>query len=684
MKYYYLLFFALLMAACAPQKEKYDVQGNPFFAGLNEPIDFSAVKAEHLDAYANITVQEIKDELKAIKNTREATFDNVFRPFDELSNNLQKAANNCFMLYWVSPDSLTRARGFAAYELLDSLTNTITTDKQVFEKMKAVKNAEGYKYLNLHSRRLVDDQIRNFEHQGVDLSKENQAVYQQLNQELSKLKSTYSNNMNAASDTLRLDEAGAAGLPENFKKTYQKGDHQYAIPVIKATRGPVMSNARAEATRKAYYFYYYNRAADQNLVVLDSLVAKRYELAKLMGYKSFAAYNLTQKMAKDPSTVWNFVNDLVDRANGKARKDLAKLRSLKAADASASDKTLHPWDISYYKDQILKKEYNVDKEALRAYLPMQACLKGMMDIYQHLLGLRFVKVENPAVWHPEVEMYEVYDGDSLQGRFYLDLFPRPNKESWFYGVELSPGRATPNGYEVPVSMLLGNFTRPTEELPSLLSFGELNTLFHEFGHIVDAMSYRGEFALQSGSKSDFVESMSQIFENWIWDYDVVSTFAKHYETGEVLPKATFENLVKAKNLSSGYGAIRSLRLCMYDLNLYDKFDPANPFDTDQLWKDIDKTLGLGPLYVAGTHPQASWIHINTHPVYFYGYLWSKVYAQDMFTAFEKNGLQNQATGIRYRKLILGNGLQRDIVVAVENFLGRPSNNKAYIRSLGLD
>jgi Zn-dependent oligopeptidase len=491
--------------------------------------------------------------------------------------------------------------------------------------------------------------------------------------------------MNASNELLALDEEGAKGLPENFKNTYKIGELKYEIPIMNATRGSVMSNAESETTRKAYYFKFYNRAADKNLSILDSLVKKRDELAKIMGYDSYAAYNLSPKMAKDPETVWAFVNDLISQATGKAKSDIEILKNRKKNGTGDNlSATLQPWDISYYNNQILKSEYNVDYEKIREYLPIEQCLEGVFTIYQELLGLEFRKVENPSVWHEEIEMYEVYEGERLKGRFYLDLFPRPNKESWFYGVGLTPGKATSQGYEVPVSMLLGNFTRATETLPSLLSFRELSTLFHEFGHIVDGMSYDGEFASQSSSKTDFSEAMSQIFENWIWDYDILSSFAKHYQTGEVLSKETFDNMVKAKNVSSGWFALGSLRSCVYDLNLYNKYDPNAPFNTDELWTKIDNELGVMSRHVDGTHYQASWIHINTHPVYYYGYLWSEVYAQDMFTKFEENGLLDQETGIKYRELILANGTQRDIVKAVEEFLGRPSNNKAYIKSLGLE
>jgi thimet oligopeptidase len=194
-----------------------------------------------------------------------------------------------------------------------------------------------------------------------------------------------------------------------------------------------------------------------------------------------------------------------------------------------------------------------------------------------------------------------------------------------------------------VGVMLANFTCPSGELPSLISHSELSTLFHEFGHIMNSMSYQGEYALQSVTLNDFAEAMSSIFENWIWDYDVLKSFAEHYESGEVLPEETFQKMLTAKNVNSGLSAQRSVEYSVYDMMLYDRYDPENPMPTDAIWPYIGKQFVM-PSYIEGTHTQASWIHVNTHPVYMYGYLWSDVYAQDMFTKFEENGLKDTATG----------------------------------------
>lgn len=679
-----ILFFSL--SACKnssrPNEKKAD---NPFFVDRNVPVDYANVSAKDVADYATHTVGEVSTIISSISQQNSPTLSNVFEAMDDIWNIINTTSNNCYMLYQVSPDSLIRVKGFAGYQLMDSLSTGIFSDKDVYTKMTSFKSSSGYAELKGNKKLLVDDMILRFEKSGVNLNAEQLQNFKTLNKAINQLSSEYSDNMNSSNDIITLDEKSATGLPENFKNTYKVSAGKYEIPIINATNEPVMNNATLEETRKAYYMKFNNRASNKNLAILDTLIKTRDALGKVMSYPSYAAYTLVPRMAKDPQTVWKFINDLVSLTKEKAKADIILLEKEKKAESKDQKNIqLQAWDIPYYTNQILKNQYQVNTEELRSYYPMEQCLKGMFDIYQKLLGLQFKKVNNPSVWHKEVEMYEVFEGEKLKGRFYLDLFPRPNKETWFYGVNIISGKSNAKGDEIPVAMLLGNFTRPTKTLPSLLSPEELNILFHEFGHIVNAMSYHGEYSFQSNSKDDFTEAMSQLFENWLWNYDILSSFAKNYKTGEVLPKTTFEKMLKAKNVASGLGTIRSLRRGIYDMNIYDKYNPEAPFSTDKLWQNIDKDLNIIPFYVVGTHPQASWIHINTYPVYFYGYLWSEVYAKDMFTAFEKNGLTDTKTGLRYRELILANGTQRDILKAVEEFLGRPSNNKAYIKSLGLD
>ena len=683
-KPFYVLILICLVSFCNSfSQSNTKMTHNPFMVAMNVPVDYAKVTSADVEQYAKQTVTEVTLMLSSIKKQKTATFSSVFGAMDYVKNKIYTANNNCFMLYWVSTDSIIRAKGLAGNQLLDSLSTSIYSDKGIYTKMIGFKKSADYKLLKENKKRLVDEMIENFERSGVNLNAEQLTKFKSLTKEISELSASFSVNMNSSRDILKLDEKGTQGLPEAFKLNYKIADGKYEIPIINATSETVLSNATSEETRKAYYIKFYNRAADKNIVILDSMVKKRDELAKVMGYPTYAAYALVPKMANNPTNVWNFLNDLVNRSKTKAKNDVALLEIEKKVALAKEDVKLQPWDFGFYKNQIIKKQFQINNEELRDYFPMEQSLKGMMDIYQKLLGFEFRKVKNPSVWQEEVEMYEVYESGKLAGRFYLDLFPRPNKETWFYGVNIVSGKTTTKGFEIPVAMLLGNFTRPSTSQPSLLSQKELKTLFHEFGHIMNMMSYHGEFSSQAESKADFTEAMSQIFENWILDYDIVSSFAKNYKTGKVLPRATFDNMIKSRKIGSGLGSIQTLIRCLYDMNLYDKYNATSPMATDDIWKLTDKELGIMDFYVPNTHPQASWIHVNTHPVYMYGYLWSEVYALDMFTEFKKNGLRDTKTGVKYRKLILANGTQTDINKAVEAFLGRPSNNKAYIESLGL-
>lgn len=665
----------------APEPAEPATPGNPFLAALNVPIAYGDVTAEHVTEYADIILQRSEEQLAALKSVTDPTFEHVIVALDDISGELSKCMSNSWMLYWVSPDEATRNAGIAAYQKLEIWGLGLYSDKALYAQVQAIAEAGG---LAPVEEKLVADLALAMQQTGVDLPPEGQERFKTLNQEITELTSQYSTNMNTHGLVLNVDAEGALGIPETLLGRYESGAGTYEIPVISANSGPIMNNAVSEDTRKSFTMLYRNRAADKNLVILDQLVAKRHELALLMGFETYADYTLSVKMAETPENVWDFLNGLVEATSGKAVKDLDRLKAFRNEfDGTSAAEPLQSWNFGYLHNQLLKTQYGVDPEEVRKYLPLGPVLTGMMEIYQQLLGMEFRPVANPSVWHESVELYEVYEDGALVGRFYLDLYPRPNKESHFYGVPLTSGNEQADGYEIPVAMLLGNFTPPSEDLPSLVSHGELNTLFHEFGHIAASMSFKGKYAGQNGSLPDFAEAMSQIFENWIWDYDILKTFATHYETGEVLPEETFRNMLDAKNLVSGIGAQRGIQASMYDMVLYNQYDPNNPTPTDQIWRDLEEKFVYAS-YIEGTHPQAAWIHINTHPTYYYGYLWSRVYAQDMFTAFEENGLLDAETGKRYREVILGNGTQRPILDVVEEFLGRAPNNEAYIRSLGLE
>ncbi len=660
-------------------------KNNPYFGKFNERIDFAGITTDHIIEATEYIFGKANKDFNKIRFEPNPNFNNIFVAFDDIINDVDKVAITSYIMSQVHPDSAIRAEGKASYEKLEPLGTDYYSDKKVYQQITAFSKTKEYAGLADYRKKFIDDLIIDFEQSGVGLSEENLEKMKTLNNEINKLTSDFTKNLNNHKDTLFIDEVGTNGLPENYKEAHRVADNKYQIVINNASSRTFLANAKSEALRKKLYFKYGNIAADQNVVILEQLAAKRYKLAQVMGKASMANMILESRMAANPENVWNFLDDLFERSMEKGKRDYEEVKQIRNVYlGTESTEDINVWDYNFYRNMLFKEKYQLDKEKIREYFSMDLCLDGMFKTYQKLLGLKFTEVRDGSLWHEEARMFEVRRENQLIGRFYLDLFPRPNKNTHAYQMTFAAGKATNNGYQLPTSLLLTNFTRPTKDKPSLISHRELRTLYHEFGHVMNMMAYDGELAIQSQTKRDFVEAMSQIFENWIWDYDILSSFAKHYQTGEVLPKEVFDKMVASKNVGSGINTLLRVGLCYYDMTMYHKYDPQKPLSTIDIWKEVDKKRGFYPTYVEGTHREASWIHINGYPVYYYGYLWSRVFAQDMFTNFEQNGLLDTETGKRYSKLIMANGSRRDINAVVTEFLGRESNNGAFIKSLGLD
>jgi thimet oligopeptidase len=281
-------------------------------------------------------------------------------------------------------------------------------------------------------------------------------------------------------------------------------------------------------------------------------------------------------------------------------------------------------------------------------------------------------------------MFEVYQDGKLKGIFYLDLFPRPNKYNHAACFGIKNGKMTSNGYQLPMASLVCNFPEPTADKPSLMPHGQVETFFHEFGHVLHHMVTTADLYSQSGTNvaRDFVEAPSQIFENWAWNYDAVKLFAKHYDTREVMPEELFNKMLAAKNVGSGMGAAGQIFYGTYDLTLHDQYDPNGDITTTEVLSELQNDILTMP-YTDGTHFQCAFGHLNGYGSSYYGYMWSLVYAQDMFSIFQENGILDQPTGLRYRNIILAKGSSEEPLDLVIEFLGREPNNEAFLIDLGL-
>ncbi len=420
---------------------------------------------------------------------------------------------------------------------------------------------------------------------------------------------------------------------------------------------------------------------------MNNIIRKRRELVSVLDYNTYAEYRTEDRMAKNPQNVWEFENDLRNKLRPKGEMDIAEMLRIKSKRTATEATTIDVWEAGYYENLVLKENFDLDPEEVRQYFEFNNVTAGLFTVYQRLFNVTFKKVSNPSVWHEDVLMYEVYDGSSNEmiGRFYLDMFPRANKYGHAAAFSVTMGKMTTGGYQKPATALVCNFPKPTEFQPSLLTHDNVETYFHEFGHLVHGVLTQAQLMSYAGTSvaRDFVEAPSQMLENWIWQKESLSLFAKHYDTGEVIPDELLDKMLAAKNVNSGTKALQQIYYGILDFTLHDGFDPDGEKTTTDIVSALQNEITFYP-YQEGTHMEAAFGHLNGYGAAYYGYKWSEVYAQDMFSIFEEKGIMNAEQGMRYRKIILEKGGTEEPLNLVREFLGRESNSDAFLRSMGLE
>ena len=566
--------------------------------------------------------------------------------------------------------------------------------RDLYKAIKAYSESDEAKNLSGFKAKFVKETVKDLERNGFALSAEDREKLKAIKDEISTIGNEFNKNIATYQDHLIIKEEDMTGLSDDYKKTYKQEDGTYKIDLSYPSYRPFMKYAEKESLRKQLYIKYLNRASEKNLDVLEKLITKRQEMANLLGYETYAAYRVADRMAKTTEKVWNFEKELRQKIKPKAIKDYDKLLSLKRSidnNNGTSDRTtieepaiLNAWESSFYSNLLLEKEYKVDAEEVKEHFPLKNVIEGLFKITGNLFDLEYKEIPNPSVWHEDVKAFEVFDKGALKGRFYLDLHPRTDKYNHAACFPIISGKKSSEGYQIPTAALVCNFSIPTGDKPALMTHSEVNTFFHEFGHVLHHLLTTTELSAQAGFSvaRDFVEAPSQIFENWTWSYESLKLFAKHYESGEVLSEELYKKMLKTKNVGSGLRTLRQIFYGTLDFTLYDKYTPNGEKTTTDVVKELQNTIMLYP-YVQNTHFQAAFGHLNGYGAGYYGYLWSKVYAQDMFSVFEENGILDPKTGKRYKDIILAKGNSEEELDLVHQFLQREPNDAAFLKSLDL-
>ncbi len=667
-------------------KEYFMIEGNPLFNEFNQAHDFGSLTADHFTEAADTIIARSKSEFEKIYAIpdEDRTFENTMLAYDNIINDFLRISDINYLMAYTHPDSLIRSTALELNNKLEKYGNEMSLDENLYNAIKAYSKTEEAQSLTGYKAKFLKDEIESFERNGFALPKDKRDELKVVKDEISEIGNSFDQNIASYQDYLIATEKDVDGLSEDYKKARKQEDGTYKIDLSYPSYIPFMKYSTSDQARKELYMKYNNRAADSNLDVLLELLKKRKEMANMLGFKTYAEWRTADRMVKNPETVWDFENDLIESVKQKADLDFQEMLDAKKEYIGVASEMLTAWEASYVDNIMLENKYQLDEEEVKQYFPLDNVLDGLFKITQTIFNVTYREIENPSVWYEDVRAFEVMDNGKVVGRFYLDLFPRDNKYKHAACFGMIKGKMMDGVYQIPNATLVCNFPAPTEDKPSLMPHGQVETLFHEFGHVLHQMLTRAELSIQSGTSvaRDFVEAPSQIFENWAWNYESLQMFAKHWETGETLPQELYDKMMAAKNVGSGLSTEGQIYYGLVDFTLHDKFDPYGEKGTDEVTKELKDRITHYP-FVDGTHFQAAFGHLNGYGASYYGYMWSRVYAEDMFSIFAQNGVLDQETGMRYRDIILAKGGSEEPMELVKQFLGRDPNNKAFMKSLGL-
>lgn len=662
-------------------------QVSRYRARMTKPdFGYSSVTADKVAQGIDDAIEEAQGILEAMVAPRDdRTFENTMLPLDRIADVLSKANARYAFMGYVHPEKDIRSAAKTAEEKLESFGVEMVFRDDLNAAVQEYAVTDEATELGAESARFVEFTLRDLRHAGHELSPEARARVKERTQRLVELGVRFQENIDEWEDHILVTTDDLEGLPPSFAESLETDEDTGKLKVTLAYPHliPFVENAKRRDLREQLSFKFNTQAVEANREILEEARRLRHEIAEEFGVPSWAHHRLEERMAKDPERVASFYEGLISPLTKQGEADLSVMGELLAEDAGENQ--VQSWDWRFYDTQQRRTDYGVDPFEVANYFPLDGVLDGMFDLVQETFGLEFQEVADPDVWHPDVRLFAIHDAGSkeLLAHFYLDLFPREGKYGHAAEFPLVMSRRMEDGsYQNPVCAMVANFTKPTASAPSLLQHGEVETLFHEFGHVLHQNLGRTELARFAGTsvERDFVEAPSQIMQHWVWRADVLRRFARHHETGEPIPDQLVEQLVAARQLNVAIHQLRQLQYGWWDQTMHGT-DVA--LDFDHILREGAR-LGLMPFH-EGTFALASFGHLmGGYDAAYYGYMWSEVFGDDMFSRFEEEGVTNPAVGMAYRREVLERGGSVDADDMLTAFLGRDPDNTAFLRKLGIE
>lgn len=676
---------------------------NPLLLPFNTPhetIPFHLIKIEHFEPAILEGMQAEDNEIAAIvANSETPTFNNTILALEHSGKLLERTLTIFFNLMSAETNDAMDALAEKMMPLISEHENNIRLNAELFQRIKAVYNNRLEFGLSDEESVLLDKVYDGFIRNGADLLEEKKNEFRKLSNDLSMLTLRFSQNNLKETNKFELyleDEGQLEGLPESAVEAAvcaarEKGkDHGWLFTLHAPSYVPFMKYCKCRELRKRMYMAYNTQCTHDdelnNFEIVKQLVNTRMELAHLLGYSNYAEYVLKKRMAENSSKVYALLEELIAAYKPVAIEEVEEVKQL-AQKMEGADFELMPWDFSYYSEKLKNKKYQFDEEELRPYFELNAVIDGVFGLATRLYGLTFHENTEIPVYHPDVKAYEVFDEDgSFLAVLYADFHPRAGKRSGAWMTSYKEQWIDNDGMNSrPHVAVVMNFTKPTADKPALLTFSEVNTFLHEFGHALHGIFANSRFASLSGTNVywDFVELPSQIMENFAIEGDFLNTFAKHYKTGEPIPESFIQRLVQASNFNVAYACMRQVSFGLLDMAWYTRTESFEG-DVSQYERNAWKEALILP-QVDETCMSVQFSHIMSggYSAGYYSYKWAEVLDADAFSVFKEHGIFNKEVASSFRNNILSRGGTEHPMVLYKRFRGQEPTIDALLKRNGI-
>ncbi len=663
----------------------------------NQAPPFDRIRTEHYLPGLKAAIEEAERNIKKIKNNKaEPDFENTLVALECASETLDQVSSAFYnQLSAMGGDDL-HALAAEMGPLGAKFSNDVLLDAKLFKRVKAVYDKRESLKLTPEQKTLLEDTYKGFVRGGAGLSKKKKTRLREISERLSTLSPAFMQNTVKSAEAFELvidNEKDLSGLPDSAIESAahaaeEKGyKGKWLFTLDYPSFGPFLQYADNRALREKIWRANASRAwkdqYDNCANILETVKLKK-ERAKLLGYKTHAHYVLEERMAKSPEEVMNFLKTLKKSYKPAAKKDLAKLKKYAAKEHGLNE--LMPWDVGYYAEKLRKKLFDFTSEDFRPYLSLEKVLAGCFDHFSKLFGIKFEKADGKyPVWHKDVQVFDVVnksDG-AFVGTFYADFHPRTGKNQGAWMTTYRNQGLWRGKVERPLVAIVCNFTKPTNDKPSLLTHGEVTTLYHEMGHALHGLLSNVTYRAVAGTnvRWDFVELPSQLQENWCYEKSVLDTFAEHYQTGEKIPAKLVEKLNKAQNFMVGWGGLRQIGLAQLDMAWHSK-NPDKITDVESFEDAAMKDCALFPRLAGPVSTSFGHIFAGGYSAGYYSYKWAEVLDADTYELFKEKGLYDSKSAQAYREL-LAKGGSEDPAVLYRDFRGRDADPDALLRREGL-